>query len=135
MTIAAYKNQNISGAKSDWNNQYQPGMPSEIGSSRDDKISLLLKQERRLSQLEELNQKLVSERDMLKRNCQSMTKIIKSLESRCTVSEQPQIPLNELPKIDAAEFLPLVDTPAKETAIQRLVRVSGDLVKGAAAGK
>jgi len=132
MTIAAYKNQNISAAKSDWNNQHQLGMPDETGLSRTDKINLLLKQERRLSQLEELNQKLVSERDMLKRNCQSMTKKIKSLESRCA---EPQIPLDELPKIDAAEFLPLVDTPAKETAIQRLVRVSGDLVKGAAAAK
>ena len=133
MTITAYKNKNNIDAELAWNDQNTLDISDEARVLRDDKTSLLLMQERRLSQLEEINQKLVSERDTFKRHCQSLARKIKSLEARCAAIEQPTVALDDLPKIDAAEFLPLVDRPEKETTMQRLMRKSGDLVKGTAA--
>jgi len=112
MALAAFENQ-INETDIDWDNHRQTEHNVlENGSLSNDKIELMLAQERKLTILETMN-----------RNLQAAK--IQSLESgehnKSPGRQQQAIAIDDLPMFDPAEFLPVADQPEKETAMQRLV--------------
>ena len=128
MAVAARE---ITSSKSDTFERFE-GNPVESGSLSDDKIDVLLAQERKLTILEAMNRKLTAERDELRQKCRIQAEKIQSLESneivKPAIRQKPTIAIDDLPMFDAAEFLPVKDLPEKETAMQRFKRLSGDLL-------
>lgn len=125
MALAAFENNQVNETDVDvWDSQIER-KAVENGALSNDKIELMLAQERKLTILETMNRNLVAERNQLRQQCRAQAAKIQSLESgeyeKSPDRQQQIIAIDDLPMFDPAEFLPVEDQPEKETTMQRLV--------------
>ncbi len=85
-------------------------------------------QQRRLIQLEQENLRLTLQRDKMRNTLKSQIKVIDALKIKSTDKSETAININEVPPLDASEFLPIVDEPITPSRRQRYTAMLCEMI-------